>query len=184
MSSSRVGRSIVVGLLVASTLIAAGCAAGDGTTASAPPPTPPVAARSVSPAVALTRGDLVRALGERGLALADAQVSFRPAEGPTLTETPRAVYQAVLPQEPNHGFIVVYDLPDPDRANQAALEQAEYLATGPGRVQSSLDAIDVIRVVGSTVVLYSWIPDDAGDPKAPDVQAALETLGFGVDVPS
>jgi hypothetical protein len=38
--------------------------------------------------------------------------------------------------------------------------------------------------VGSTVLLYSWIPDEANDPSAPDIQAALETLGLKVDVPS
>ena len=168
-------------LVVAATL--AGCAASD-----APAATFPAVSigpdRTVSPAVALTRSDLVRVLGERRVTMDDAKVPFRPAEAPMLSEAPRAVYQAILPADPGQGYIVVYELPDPDRADQAAREQAQYLATGPGRVQSSLDAVDVIRVVGSTVVLYSWIPGEAKDRQAPDVQAALENLGYGVDVPS
>jgi hypothetical protein len=34
------------------------------------------------------------------------------------------------------------------------------------------------------VVLYSWVPEGAEDPLQPDIQAALETLGTGVPVPS
>jgi hypothetical protein len=140
--------------------------------------------RTVGPAVSLTRSELVKALGDRRVTMGDATVPFRPAEAPMLTEAPRAVYQAILPADPDKGFIVVYELPDPDRADQAAREQAAYLATGPGRIQRSLESVDVIRVLGSTVVLYTWIPSEAKDGQAPDVQAALETLGYGVAVPS
>jgi hypothetical protein len=38
--------------------------------------------------------------------------------------------------------------------------------------------------VGSTVVLYSWLPEAATDARQAEVQAALETLGTGVPVPS
>lgn len=170
-------------LALAAGLATAGCAAGDGP-ASTFPPTSFGPARSVSAAVAQTRGELVRVLGERRLTLVDAPVPFRPAEGRRLTDAPRAVFQVVLPEDPGRGYIVVYELPDPGQAAEAAREQATYLASGPGRVQSSLNARDIIRLVGSTVVLYSWIPDEANDPSAPDVEAALETLGLKVDVPS
>jgi len=165
------------------TAVLAGCATTEGPVVTFPPASigPD---RTVSPAVDLTRSTLASALASEGLALTDAQVPFRPPEGLRLTDAPRAVYQVVLPEAPDDGFIVVYELPDPDRANQAANEQAQYLASGPGRVQSSLDAVDVIRVVGSTVVLYTWLPGDPRDPKEPDIQRALETIGLGVDVPS
>ncbi len=42
----------------------------------------------------------------------------------------------------------------------------------------------MIRQVGSTVVLYSWLPEAAADPSAPEIQAALETLGLGIPVPA
>ena len=44
---------------------------------------------------------------------------------------PRAVYQAVLPADPTHGYIVVYELRDTARAAEAAAEQQRYLVTGP-----------------------------------------------------
>jgi hypothetical protein len=184
----RCGRSIARGPAIAALALAAAgvvgaCAASEGPITTVPPASVGPA-RTVSPAVALTRGDLGRVLGERSLNLVDAQVPFRPAEAVTLTDAPRAVYQVVLPEDPGSGFIVVYELLDPQAATEAAREQATYLASGPGRVQSSLSTVDVIRVVGSTVVLYSWIPDEARDPRAPEIQAALETLGLGIDVPS
>ena len=179
----RAARETVLALAIVAAFALAGCAASD-----APAATFPAASigpdRTVSPAVNLTRAALEQALRDHGLSLTNAQVPFRPAEGPRLTDAPRAVYQVVLPNDPAGGFLVVYELPNTDLANQAAQEQAEYLATGPGRVQSSLETVDVIRVVGSTVILYSWIPGEARDPTAAGIQPALETLGMGVQVPS
>ena len=40
-----------------------------------------------------------------------------------------------------------------------------------------------MRLVGSTVVLYSWVPEGASDAQQPDIQPALETLGTGVADP-
>lgn len=170
-------------VLAAAAILVAGC--GDpGTEIPATPATVAPAARTPGPEVLLTRGDLARALGERRLQLVDAAVPFRPAEAPTLAAAPRAVYQVVLPEEPAAGFIIVYDLPAPQAATAAAQEQASYLASGPGRVQAPLSTEYVLRVVGSTVVVYGWIPDEARDPGAPEIAAALETVGLGIPVPS
>ena len=78
----------------------------------------------------------------------------------------------------------MYEFPDPTTAAEAAADQAAYLATGPARVQSPFGTRHVIRLVGSTVVLYSWVPEGATDERQPAIQAALETLGIGVPVPS
>lgn len=78
----------------------------------------------------------------------------------------------------------MYEFPDPTTAAQAAREQAAYLATGPAKVQSPFGTRHIIRLVGSTVVLYSWVPQGAVDPLQPDIQTALESLGTGVPVPS
>jgi hypothetical protein len=150
---------------------------------------PPVLAsvgplRTVGPAVAQTRADLVRALGTRNLVLQDSQTQFRPPEDATFTSTPRALYQVILPDAPSEGFIVVYEFTDPVAASEAATGQADYLASGPVKVQSAFGARHILRLVGSTVVLYSWVPAGAEDPRQPDIQAALETLGTGVPVPS
>ena len=42
----------------------------------------------------------------------------------------------------------------------------------------------VIRQVGSTVILYDWLPGASQDPSAAGIQAALETLGTGYPVPN
>ena len=111
-------------------------------------------------------------------------IPFRPPEDARFTTTPRALYQVILPKAPQEGFIVVYEFPDPTTAMEAATAQAAYLASGPAKVQSAFGTRHVIRLVGSTVVLYSWVPDGATDPMQPDIQTALETLGTGVAVPS
>jgi len=140
--------------------------------------------RTVGPAVAQTRAELVRVLGTKNLVLQDSQAQFRPPEDATFTTTPRALYQVILPQAPQEGFIVVYEFPDPTTAADAATAQAAYLATGPAKVQSPFGARHIIRLVGSTVVVYTWVPAGAEDPLQPDIQTALESLGTGVLVPS
>ncbi len=91
---------------------------------------------TVSPAVNQTRTELVGVLGQHGLQLADTQTPVRLAESPLLTTAPRAVYQVVLPKDPDKGYIVVYEFSDPSLAAAAAAEQQAYLGSGPGRVQT------------------------------------------------
>ena len=176
-------RAIALALGVA--LLVAGCAGAEGSGApSVPPVTSEGSTRTVGPAVAQTRAELVRVLGTKNLVLGDSQAQFRPPEDPTFTRTPRALYQVILPKAPQEGFIVVYEFPDPTTAANAAAGQAAYLATGPAKVQSPFGARHIIRLVGPTVVVYTWVPAGAEDPLQPDIQTALETLGTGVPVPS
>lgn len=140
--------------------------------------------RTAGPVVAQTRAELVRVLGGRNLILQDSAAPFRPPEDARFTVTPRALYQVILPQAPQEGFIVVYEFPDPTTAAEAATAEAAYLATGPAKVQSAFGARHIIRLVGQTVVMYSWVPNGVEDPLQPDIQTALETLGTGVPVPS
>jgi hypothetical protein len=161
--------------------VAAGCAPGS----TAPPsvPTSTVApAITVSPAVGQTRAELVRALGTANLILADTQAPVRPAEAPLLAGAPRAVFQVTLPADPTRGFIVVYEFSDAALASAAAAEEQQYLESGPGRVQTPEGTIHVLRQVGSTVVLYEWLPGAAQDPKAPEVQRVLESVGIGYPI--
>jgi hypothetical protein len=174
-------------ILAVAALALASCAP----TASAPAAAQPSAAvasaappGNVGPAVAQTRAELVKVLGSRNLVLQDSSAAFRPPEDPRFTSTPRALYQVILPDAPSEGFIVVYEFGDPTAASEAATAQAAYLASGPAKVQSAFGARHVLRLVGSTVVMYSWVPEGVADPRQPDIQAALETLGTGVAVPS
>jgi len=179
---SGVGVGLAVGPLMLAALVA-GCTASGAPTLVAPV-TSVRPAMTVTPTVALTRAELVRVLGERNLVLSDSQAPIRPAETPLLGAAPRAVYQVLLPKDPTRGFIVVYEFTDPSRAAAAAAEQVAFLATGPGRVQTPQGTVTIIRQVGSTVVYYEWLPGAALDPSAVGIEAALETLGVAVDIPS
>ena len=139
---------------------------------------------TVGPAVGQTRNELVRALGEHNLVLQDSEAPFRPPEDAVFTTTPRRLYQVILPDALSEGFIVVYEFPDPATAAEAAAAQAAYLASGPARVQSAFGARHVMRLVGSTVVLYSWVPEGVEDERQLEIQPALETLGEGVPIPA
>lgn len=167
--------------IAAVVLVAAGCAADGGPVASVPAASI-APATTVSPAVGQTRAELVRVLSGANLVLRDTQSPVRPAEAPLLAGAPRAVFQVILPDDPDRGFIVVYEFPDASRAADAAAEEQQYLATGPGRVQTPEGTVYVLRQVGSTVVLYDWLPGAARDPAAPDVQRMLETLGVGFPI--
>lgn len=162
----------------------AGCAASGPPPSAAAVPEASAGPGSVSPAVALTRGELVRALGTKNLVLTDSQAPVRPAEAPLLAAAPRAVYQVLLPKDPSKGFIVVYEFPDATHAAAAATEEQAYLATGPGRVQRPQGTVSVIRTVGPTVIFYDWLPGAAQDASAPGIQQALETVGIGYPVAS
>ena len=159
----------------------AACAAAESSVPSLPVQTVGPA-RTVSPAVNLTRAELVRVLAVGNLLLTDTQAPVRPAESALLANAPRAVFQVTLPADPTRGYVVVYEFSDSSRAAQAAAEEQQYLASGPGRVQTPEGTIHVLRQVGPTVVLYDWLPGAARDPSAPKVQAALETLGVGFPV--
>lgn len=183
--AARVRPSIRAILTVAVAIVAVGaCAPGGGPGLATLPAGSLGPTVTVGPSVAQTRGDLVRVLGERNLVLRDTQAAFRPPEDGRFTLTPRVIYQVILPAAPSQGFIVVYEFADAQTAAAAADEQARYLASGPARVQSAFGTRHIMRLVGSTVVLYSWVPEGAEDPRQPDIQAALETLGVGVPIPS
>jgi hypothetical protein len=181
LDAGTLTRAAAFVLAVASVAALGGCAVPE----AVGPTFPPVSigpSRTVSPAVNQTRAELVRALGEANLILADTQAPVRPAEAPLLAGAPRAVYQVTLPEDPTRGFIVVYEFSDASRAADAAAEEQRYLASGPGRVQTPEGTVHVLRQVGSTVVLYDWLPGAAQDPRAPEIQRVLETLGVGFPI--
>jgi hypothetical protein len=138
----------------------------------------------VSPAVEQTRAAIAAALAPLGLQLQDAQQPFRPAESPMLADAPRAVYQVVLPQDPDGGFIAVYEFRDASQAVDAGNEYAGYVGSGgPGKVAFPIDAQHTIRQVGTTLILYSYSPAGSADPGAPKIAEALKTLGIGFAPP-
>ena len=171
-------------LTVALTALAACGGSTTGGPAITYPPESAQPTTADTPAVDLTVAAVTKALSEQGLQLQDPQRPFRPAEGPALAGTPRVVYQVILPDDPDEGYLVIYDLPDASRAAASGADQAAYLATGPGRVQMPIGTQHVIRQVGSTIVLYSWIPGTSPDERMPRIQDALQTVGAPIEVPS
>ena len=166
-------------------LLAAGCGTGPGIDRPATfPPTTFGPDEATGPAAAATRDELARVLGAASLQLTSPQVPYRPGESNSLAAAPRDVYQVVLPDDPTHGFISVYEFADEAAAAAAGRDQATYVASGPGRVQFPPDTRFVIRQLGLTVVFFAWSPANSADPRTAEIQKALETVGIGIPVPS
>ena len=180
----RVGRVGRVGRVECASLALAVALAGCGIAArTVPIPTiEPTPVYSPSTALQVTRLQVESALRAVSLAVIVPQVPFRPAESPALTAAPRLVLQAVLAQDPDHGFLVLYDFPDPGAAYAAGTQMAGYLASGPGRIQFVPDAQHVLRQVGSTVIFFTWSPLNSPDPHTADIATALSTVGVGIPI--
>lgn len=165
---------------MASMLALSGC--GFAASEAVPASTAPVVLSSVPPTIALTATQVESALRLVGIGLIRPQAPFRPGESPALMNAPRAVYQAVLNADPNHGYIVIYAFQDAATAFAAGQEMAAYIASGPGRVQFPNDVHAVLRQVGTTLVFFTWSPSGAADPDTGRVETALDTLGQGITV--
>jgi hypothetical protein len=119
-----------------------------------------------------------------GLVVADPRVPYRPAEAPSFAAASRAVLQVQLAGDLAHGFLSVYEFASAAAATDAAREQVAYVASGTGRIQFPAGTRFTVRQLGSAVVFYAWSPGVTTDPQAPDIEAALRTLGTEIAVPS
>jgi hypothetical protein len=182
--TALVRRLVFAAALVAASALGAGC----GIAAQGSPAAVPLASAGPTPvagnATAVTRGAIVRALSSVAVQFGDATTPYRPPESARLRDAPRSVFQVVLPDQPNAGFILVYEFRDEATAVDAANEEAGYLGTGAARVQQPFGTQHVIRQLGPTLILYSWLPSASSDPTAGDVGAALNTIGVGFTVPN
>jgi hypothetical protein len=162
-------------------LILAGC--GVAASRASSPPGPPSAAATVPPAIVETRRLVDEALGRAGLTLQDATQPFRPPEAPSMVGASRGVFQVVLPNDPVHGYFVIYAFRDAATATTAARDQAMYLASGPGSIQLPPDAQALLRQVDTTIIAYSWSPANSTDSRAGSIMTALATVGLEVPIP-
>jgi hypothetical protein len=174
----------LMALAVGAATTLAGCGSSPATRSTLPSIATD-ASPALTAAVTQTRGAIAVALTTAGIAvqLSDTTRPYRPAESGRLRSAPRAVYQVLLPDQPDAGFIVVYEFPDTAAAVDAGNEEAGYLGTGPGRVQFPPEAEHVLQAVGTTLVLYTWLPSASSDPTAGKVADALMRLGIGFSVP-
>jgi hypothetical protein len=174
----------LLGTSLAVALFAAGCGIGAAEVPrSLPPPASVGPAATVTAAVGQTRQAIAAALGQVQIELVDATKAFRNPESRRLAAAPRAIYQAVLPDDPDGGFIVVYEFRDGAAAVDAGNEYAGYLGGGAGRIQFPIDARQTIRQLGTTLIVYWWAPSTSPDPGSPKVADALATLGIGFAPP-
>ena len=178
-----VGSYRLVAVVALLGVIAAGCGIGASREVVTFPPASVGPAATVSPAVLQTRALIAAALAPLQIQLGDAKNPFRPGESPRVAAAPRAVYQAILPADPEGGQIVVYEFRDTGAAVDAGNELAGYLGTGAGRIQFADDARQTIRQVGTTLIFYTWAPSTSPDPGSPKIADALATLGTGFTPP-
>jgi hypothetical protein len=177
-------RASLVGLVAAAAVVVTGCGIGAGGTVGSNAVAASPAAPTAGAAAAQTRGVIGAALSTVAVQFGDATRPYRPAESNRLRDAPRAVYQVVLPDQPDAGFIVVYEFRDGGAAVDAGNEEAGYLGTGNGRVQFPPGTQHVLRALGPTLILYSWLPGASDDPTAGKVADALATIGIGFTVPN
>jgi hypothetical protein len=173
------GRGRAVALLAAATFAAAAC--GGGVTRTTFPPLGSSPA-PVGDAASATTRLVIHALSTVGLQGGESIRPYRPPEGPLLAAAPRSVVQATLPDDPGHGFIVVYAFPSSAAAQAAAEDHAAYVESGIGRVYFTSDARFSLRVYGSTVVFFWWSPGSALDPRTETIELALMKVGLEVPV--
>jgi hypothetical protein len=162
-------------------LLLAACAPAYVPRATYPPSgSTPVAAGDATNA---TKQAVIAALAAAGLQATDTNRTFRPPEGPLLTAAPRTVVQVALPDDPDHGFVVIYALDSPNAALAAANDHAAWVASSIGRINFAPGTRWVLSVVGSNVVLFSWLPKSSPDPRFDQIGPALAGIGEPVTVP-
>ncbi len=185
--TSRNRRALVLTVAGVVALLAVAALASGRAAAPGAPTFPPAGATTgpAGAAAAATKSALVDALVGQSLQLEDILSDYRPAEAPRLAAAPRIVVRVVIPTDPDHGRLVIYEFRDTGTATVAAQEQASYVSSGVGRVQFPPQTQFTLRVVGSTVVFYPYATADVPDPeRATAIAAALANLGFEVPVPN
>lgn len=127
-----------------------------------------------------TEAKVIAALGSVGLSAAEAQLPYRPPEGALLANAPRTVLKVTLPEDPNGAFVVIYALQSNQDADAAADDQAELIESNRGGAFPNTSRFS-LRLVGNTVVFFTWVPDATIDPRTRSIEEAL--LGVGTEVP-
>lgn len=169
--------------LVALSIAAGGCGIAANTSPAVVPSTDAGPTPLAGAATAATFGAIRAALSSVAVQIGSATRPYRPAESGRLRDAPRTVYQVVLPDQPDAGFIVVYEFRDAAAAVDAGNEEAGYLGSGAAKVQFPTGTQHVLRALGPTLILFSWLPAASSDPSPGNVATALGSLGVGFAIP-
>jgi hypothetical protein len=127
-----------------------------------------------------TKGLVIAALAGVGLQAVDAGKPYRPSEAAVLVGAPRSIVQVQLPDDPDHGFVVIYALGSAVSAEKAAVAQAAYVAGGPGGISFPPGSHFVTRIVDTTVIFFTWSPGASPDSRTHLIEDALNTIGIAV----
>jgi hypothetical protein len=132
---------------------------------------------STSAAADRTHTMVVSALETAGLQADDPLSDYRPGESPMLATAPRRLVRALLADDPQNGYVVIYELASPTEADAAGREFLAFTSKGQGVLEYPRDAQFVIQRVGSTLVFFTWSPAVSPTGGAAKVAAALGTVG-------
>jgi hypothetical protein len=133
-------------------------------------------------AASATKQLVIGALGAVGLQAVDAVKPYRPAEAASVIGASRSVLQVQLPDDPDHGFILIYSAGSATTAEKLADDQAAFVASPAGSVQFAPGSHFVIRTVDTTVIFFTWAPGAAPDARTHLIEDALNTIGIAVPV--
>jgi hypothetical protein len=139
---------------------------------SAPASIPPTTA-----AADRTHTQVVRALEAAGLQVQDPLSQYRPGESPSLATAPRRLAQAILPDDPQSGYVVIYELASATAADEAGREMLAFVSKGPGTLSYPRDSQFVVQRAGPTLVFFTWSPEVSPTGGAAAVAAALQAVG-------
>jgi hypothetical protein len=139
---------------------------------SAPASIPPTTA-----AADRTYTQVARALGAASIQVQDPRTQYRPGESPSLAVAPRRLVQAILPDDPQNGYVVIYELASATAAEEAGREMLAFVSKGPGTVSFPRDSQFVVQRIGPTLVFFTWSPQVSPTGGAAAVAAALTTVG-------
>jgi hypothetical protein len=173
-------RSFGLLALVASLLLAA---CGGATPAPVTPEPVPTPYPTPSVAVATTLVQVNAALRTQGLAALPSNATVRVGEPPSFSGVARWPFVVTLPRSAAGATFVIYEFADADVAGAAGADLAAYLATGPGRIQYTPDAGFALRLVGPTLVFYTWSTQNSPDATgSTSVATAIETVGTEIPI--
>jgi len=164
---------LAIGGLVLGVLLIAAQSLGIGVGPAGPPAT----VAPAGPAAQRTHDLVASTLRASSFQVQDPQTEYRPGESPELSTVPRRVLQAVIPSDPNAGYVVVYELSTTSDADRVGRDFASYLASGTGAIQYPRDARSVIRRVGQTLVFFEYSPLADPDPEVARLASVLATVG-------
>jgi hypothetical protein len=164
------GGGIVVGLLLVLAQVL-GLGVGGGGQGGA------VTIAPAGDAAQRTSDVVAAALSAAAFVVQEPQTPYRPGESQALVGVPRRVLQVVVPSDPTHGYVVIYELPSNNDADRVGQDFDAYLRGGTGAIQYPRDAQFVIRRVGQTLVFFPWSPSVSPDPEVARLASVLAGIG-------